>query len=61
MSGLDGQSRSVFEVLIASEDGHLAQSMDIIIEKVWFIDGTVWRRGTGQMSDYKDNRLEFFC
>ncbi|NLE69011.1 MAG: hypothetical protein GX611_02350, partial [Clostridiales bacterium] len=58
VSGLEGDPRSAFEVMIAVEDGHLAQAMDFIIEKVWFEDGTVWRRGTGEMSEYKPNRLE---
>ncbi|MDI9521332.1 MAG: hypothetical protein QM308_09325 [Bacillota bacterium] len=58
VNGLSGEPRSAFEVLIASDDGHLASRMDFIIEKVWFEDGTVWRRGTGEMSEYKDNRLE---
>ena len=58
VNGLDGQPRSAFEVLIATDDGHLASRMDFIIEKVWFIDGTVWRRGTGEMSEYRSNRLE---
>ena len=44
--------------MIAMEDGHLAHYMDFIIEKVWFEDGTVWRRGTGELSEYKPNRLE---
>ena len=58
VQGLDGQPRSAFEVLIASEDGHLAERMDFIIEKVWFEDGTVWRRGAGEMSEYRPNRME---
>ena len=57
-SGLSGQPRSAFEVLVAAEDGHLASRMDFIIEKVWFEDGTVWRRGSGPMSEYRPNRLE---
>ena len=58
MNDLDGQPRSAFEVLIAAEDGHLAARMDFIIEKVWFEDGTVWRRGAGDLSEYRSNRME---
>ncbi len=58
VNGLEGEPRSAFEVLIASDDGAQAARMDFVIEKVWFEDGTVWRRGTGEMSEYKDNRLE---
>ena len=58
VNGLSGEPRSAFEVLIESDDGHLAFRMDFIIEKVWFQDGTVWRRGAGETSEYKDNRLE---
>ena len=58
IQGIQGEARSAFEVLCAIEDGERAASMDLIIEKVWFIDGTVWRRGTGEMSEYQLRLLE---
>ena len=57
VQGLLGEAHSAFEVLVAVEDGEKAASLDFIIEKVWFSDGTVWRRGAGEMSEYQDNRL----
>ncbi|MHC1786821.1 MAG: hypothetical protein AB9880_07160 [Christensenellales bacterium] len=58
VQGLSGDSRSSFEMSVAVEDGLLAANIDFIMEKVWFIDGTVWRRGQADSSDYEDNRLQ---
>ena len=57
VQGLTGDKRSAFEMIVAVEDGERAASMDLIIEKIWFMDGTVWRRGQNDMVDYVDNRL----
>ncbi len=58
IQGVSGEPRSAFEVLAAVEDGERAARMDFIIEKVWFDDGTVWRRGAGGMSEYELKALE---
>lgn len=52
-----GEARSAFEVKVAIEGGEEAASMDFVIEKVWFIDGTVWRRGSNSLTEYEDSRL----
>ncbi len=57
VQGLTGDKRSAFEMVVAVEDGERAASMDLIIEKIWFTDGTVWRRGQNDMIDYADNTL----
>ncbi len=54
---LTGDKRSAFEMIAAVEDGERAASMDFIIEKIWFMDGTVWRRGQHDPVEYMDNRL----
>ncbi|NLC33049.1 MAG: hypothetical protein GX781_07115, partial [Clostridiales bacterium] len=57
ISDLAGAARSAFEVKVPIEGGEQAASMDFVIEKVWFIDGTVWRRGNNSLSEYQENRL----
>lgn len=57
VQGLVGEPKSAFEVAVAVEDGVRAANMDFVIEKVWFHDGTVWRRGAGNMTEYEPNAL----
>ena len=57
VQGLSGDSRSAFEMRVLVEDGLLAASMDFIIEKVWYVDGTIWRRNINEMAEYTPNNL----
>lgn len=57
VQGLAGDARSAFEMAVAIEDGADAAWMDFTMERIWFEDGTVWRRGTGNMAEYEDNAL----
>ena len=45
VQGLDAPARHAFETAVAVEEGVTAQDLEVLIEKVWFEDGTVWRRG----------------
>ena len=45
IQGLQAPSRHVFEMAIAVEEGADAQDLEVVIEKTWFDDGTIWRRG----------------
>ncbi len=57
LQGVSGERKSAFEVLIAMEGGAQAAGMELVIEKVWFDDGTVWRRGNAHLSEYVPNTL----
>jgi TolA-binding protein len=54
---VNGVSKSTFEVLIQMEDGAQSSGMELVIEKVWFDDGTIWRRGNAHLSEYVPNTL----
>ena len=49
----DGPSRYVFEIAIYLEEGVKARDLEVLIEKVWFHDGTVWRRGAVSPAEFK--------
>lgn len=52
IQGLQAPSRHVFEMAIAVEEGADAQDLEVVIEKTWFDDGTIWRRGAAPAVDY---------
>ena len=54
---VNGESKSTFEVLIQMEGGAQSSGMELVIEKVWFDDGTIWRRGNAHLSEYVPNTL----
>lgn len=58
VQGVDGEPKEMFEVAVAVEDGVAAARMDMTIEKVWFHDGTVWRRGVEGVTEYQDVSIE---
>ncbi len=57
LQGVNGLNKSAFEVGIQMEGGAQAAGMELVIEKVWFDDGTVWRRGNAHLSEYVPNTL----
>ena len=57
LQGLEGTRKTAFEVSIAMEGGEQAAGMELVIEKVWFDDGIVWRRGNAHLSEYVPNTL----
>lgn len=57
VQGLEGESRSAFEMTVELDDGVHAAGLDFSIEKVWFADGTVWRHVSGHGSEYTPNTL----
>jgi tetratricopeptide (TPR) repeat protein len=58
IQGLEGQPRSAFELSAAVEGGVQATDFEFTIEKVWFGDGTVWRRDAAQAAEYTPNALK---
>jgi len=57
LQNVKGECKAAFEVGIIMEGGAQAAGMELIIEKVWFGDGTVWRRGNAHLSEYVPNTL----
>ncbi len=54
---LDGRPATVFSVAVPREDAGDAVSLDVIIDKIWFDDASVWRRGKYALSEYTPNNL----
>ena len=53
LQGLEIPARHAYELNLALEEAVEAQDLDVIIEKAWFVDGTVWRRGNTAPAEYK--------
>ena len=49
--------RTVFEVDVAAEDALQAMDIEILIDKVWFEDKTLWRRGMNESRNYTPSPL----
>ena len=49
----DALSQHAFEISVESEEGAQAHDLEILTEKVWFEDGTVWRRGEHPLTAYQ--------
>ena len=49
----DAKGQHVFEVSIQDESAAQAPDLEILIEKVWFEDGVLWRRGESELSEYQ--------
>ena len=54
---LDGRSRTAFAVQVPVEEKHACKSAEAVIEKIWFDDNSVWRRGKYALSEYTSNAL----
>ncbi|MCL2544860.1 MAG: hypothetical protein FWE77_02955 [Clostridia bacterium] len=55
--GLEAPPKEWFEANVAVEDEDWIQRADLVIEKVWFDDATVWRIGEGKYHKYEPNLL----
>ena len=45
-----------FEAAAAVEEAAQAQDLEVVFQKVWFEDGTVWRRGAAEPAEYAPPR-----
>ena len=55
---LNGQPGCSFHMPVAiPEDLLNSQQMDAVVEKAWYEDGTVWRRGRAPLTNYRSNAL----
>ena len=52
IQGLNGPSGHAFEAAAQIEEAAEAQDLEVVIQKVWFLDGTVWRRGAAEPTEY---------
>ena len=57
VQGLDAPAHHAFEISVEAEEGVQARDLEVLIEKVWFTDGTVWRRGTADPSEFRPSPL----
>ena len=54
---LEGRPRSVFPMVVPVEESLHPTGLEVIIEKVWYDDNDVWRRGKGALCEYTSNAL----
>lgn len=57
LQGLEIPARHACEITMTVEEAADAQNLDVIIEKAWFVNGAVWRRGTTRPQEYKPSPL----
>ena len=57
LQGLEIPARHAYEISLSIEEAVQAQDLEVIIEKAWFVDGTVWRRGSAPTLEYKPSPL----
>ena len=57
LQGIDGPGRHVFEASLEVEEAEYAQDLEVIIEKVWFDDNTIWRKGVNEPMEFKPSPL----
>ncbi|MDR0397088.1 MAG: hypothetical protein LBH66_07280 [Oscillospiraceae bacterium] len=56
---LSAQGKQSFELRFAMSEGEEMDSLSLLFEKVWFDDGTVWRRASSaQLTEYSPNEME---
>ncbi len=48
----EAEKQHVFELSVQDEEDVTATDLEILIEKVWMEDGSVWRRGSAEMTEY---------
>ena len=57
VQGLEAPTRCAFEMSVKVEEGIDASGMELLVEKVWFEDGTVWRRGVNPPAQFRPSPL----
>ena len=54
---LEGRPRTPFTMAVPLEEGVKPAAYEVVIEKVWYDDNDVWRRGKIQLTEYTSNAL----
>jgi hypothetical protein len=57
IQGLNAAPGERFSIALLPSQWEGVQNIDLVIEKVWFDDTTIWRRGSAPLTDYDDNTL----
>ncbi|MEG2253126.1 MAG: hypothetical protein RSC98_08800, partial [Clostridia bacterium] len=57
MQGLKAAPGERFSVMLLPAQWRDVEGVDLVIEKVWFEDATIWRRGNAPLTSYISNRL----
>jgi len=57
IQGLAGEAQSTFEIAVPVTMEIPFCDLELVIEKVWFDDATIWRRGNAPLTDYQPNHL----
>ncbi len=52
LQGLEIPARHAYEITMEAEEAVAARDLEVIIQKVWFVDGSVWRRGASPTLEY---------
>jgi len=57
VQGLKAGVGERFSVVVLPSEWQGVEGVDLVIEKVWFDDATIWRRGNAQLTQYVSNAL----
>ena len=57
VQGLNVAAGERFSITLTPSSWEGVQNMDLVMEKVWFDDATIWRRGTSPLTEYRSNAL----
>lgn len=57
VQGLKAGVGERFSIVILPSQWQGVEGMDLVVEKVWFDDSTVWRRGSAPLTQYAPNTL----
>lgn len=57
VQGLKAGVGERFSIVILPSQWQGVEGMDLVVEKVWFDDATVWRRGSAPLTQYTPNTL----
>lgn len=57
IQGLKAGVGERFSIMLLPSQWRDVEGVDLVIEKVWFDDSTIWRRGNAPLTYYKSNAL----
>ncbi|MBE5793080.1 MAG: hypothetical protein E7323_00160 [Clostridiales bacterium] len=57
VQGLKAGVGERFSIVILPTEWNGVEGMDLVVEKVWFDDATIWRRGNAPLTQYTPNTL----
>lgn len=57
IQGLSAGVGERFSIMLLPSQWQDVAGVELVIEKVWFDDATIWRRGSGSLTEYQPNNL----